>query len=64
MSGMQDSEGARVNALVSIAVTYGYGSETELRNARPDYLVHSVAELRSLLKALLGSGHDRIPVLT
>ena len=60
----EDIEGARANALVSIAVTYGYGSETELRNVRPDYLVHSVAELRSLLMALLASGHDSIPVLT
>lgn len=49
----EDVVGARANNVGSIAVTYGYGSPTELQNTHPDYLVHSVAELRSLLGALL-----------
>jgi phosphoglycolate phosphatase len=33
----------------SIAVGYGYGSEAELNEAKPTYIVHSVGELSALL---------------
>lgn len=49
----EDIVGARNNGVDAVAVTYGYGSERELQHACPLYLVRSVAELRSLLGALL-----------
>lgn len=49
----EDIIGAHNNGVDAVAVTYGYGSERELQHARPEYLVRSVAELRSLLGALL-----------
>ncbi|UCC11170.1 MAG: HAD family hydrolase [candidate division WOR-3 bacterium] len=52
----EDVEGARANSIDAIGVTYGYGSEAEIRNAHADYLVRSVEELGSLLKVLLASG--------
>jgi phosphoglycolate phosphatase len=52
----EDIVGAHNNNVVAVAVTYGYGSERELQQARPEYLVRSVAELRSLLGALLVGG--------
>jgi phosphoglycolate phosphatase len=54
----EDIEGARMNSIDSIGVTYGYGPEVELRNAHPDHLVHSVVELSSLLTVLLASGKN------
>jgi phosphoglycolate phosphatase len=51
-----DIAGAHNNSIDAVAVTYGYGSERELQQARPEYLVRSVAELRSLLGALLVRG--------
>jgi phosphoglycolate phosphatase len=54
----EDIVGAHNNNIDSIAVTYGYGSETELQNTHPTYHVHSVAELRSLLNAPLLSGKN------
>jgi phosphoglycolate phosphatase len=44
-----DVLGARKNGLDSIAVTYGYGTEDELRDAQPTHTVRSVDELRTLL---------------
>ncbi len=46
-----DIRGAKGCGLDSIAVTYGYGSAEELQEAGPDYLVHSVRELKELLLA-------------
>jgi len=46
-----DIVGAKSCGLDSIAVTYGYGSAEELQEAAPDYLVHSVRELKELLLA-------------
>jgi phosphoglycolate phosphatase len=46
---MHDIVGAGENAIASVAVTYGYGSETELRAAKPTHLVHSIVELERLL---------------
>ncbi len=54
----EDIEGARANSIDTIGVSYGYGSHEELRNAHPRYLVHSVVELGTLLRALLASGEN------
>jgi phosphoglycolate phosphatase len=40
-----DVEGARRNGLRAVAVRWGYGSEEELMQARPDAMVASMAEL-------------------
>lgn len=44
-----DIIGARAHNIDSIAVTYGYGPVTELTEAGPTALVHSVSELSKLL---------------
>lgn len=44
-----DMIGAKANGIMTVAVTYGYGSETELRAQKPHYLVRSVDELARLL---------------
>ena len=43
-----DVEGAREIGVTSVAVSYGYGSIEELREANPDYLAESVTELQDL----------------
>jgi len=44
-----DIEAGHNTGIDSIAVTYGFGSEDELKNANPTHLVHSVEELRFLI---------------
>ncbi|MCH5270096.1 MAG: HAD hydrolase-like protein [Lachnospiraceae bacterium] len=44
-----DVKGAKDEGVVSVAVTYGYGPMDELKIAKPDYIVRSVAELEKLL---------------
>ncbi len=44
-----DVEGARAQGIESVGVTYGYGSMEELKEARADYIVRSVEELRKFL---------------
>lgn len=44
-----DIKGAQTHGIKTIGVTYGYGKEKDLRDARADKIVHSVEELRSLL---------------
>jgi len=46
---LYDIEGAKSVGISSIAVLYGYGDEEELRQANPDFMVKSVAELLQLL---------------
>ena len=46
-----DLIGARGNEIDSIAVTYGYGSRTELENGHPTAIVNSVTELKTVLVA-------------
>ncbi|MCR3921561.1 MAG: HAD hydrolase-like protein [Firmicutes bacterium] len=46
---MFDLVGANAHGLDTIAVTYGYGKEEELRAQKPTHLAHSVAELGVLL---------------
>lgn len=49
-----DVIGATKNNIASIAVAYGYGSDAELRNAEPDYILPSVQELTDFLMHGLG----------
>lgn len=44
-----DVEGAKKLRIESVGVTYGYGGMEELREARADYIVRSVEELRDFL---------------
>lgn len=44
-----DVEGARAFHIESVGVTYGYGSIEELKEAKADYIVQSVSELKKLL---------------
>lgn len=44
-----DIKGAVVNKIDSIAVTYGFGSQEEISDAKPNYIVDSVEELQNLL---------------
>ena len=44
-----DVEGGRANGVDTIGVTYGYGTEQELRQAGATHIAHSVAELAELL---------------
>lgn len=48
-----DIIGARTCGLNSIAVTYGYGSPTELTTAEPTFMVNSVEELSEFLLSAL-----------
>lgn len=49
-----DIEGAKDCKIDSLAVTYGFGSLSEILRAKPDYIVNSVEELRLfLLKNIL-----------
>ena len=44
-----DIEGAKLFRIETIGVTYGYGSMEELKEAKADYIVTSVTELKKLL---------------
>ncbi len=44
-----DIMGAKANNIASIAVTYGFGNNEELKQANPDHTANSVMELRNLL---------------
>lgn len=44
-----DVQGAKEMNVTSLAVGYGYGPEEELTEANPDYIAHTVEELRALL---------------
>lgn len=44
-----DVEGAKAMGVDSVGVTYGYGGMEELREAKADYIVRSVEELRRFL---------------
>lgn len=44
-----DVEGGRANGVDTIGVTYGYGTEEELREAGATHIAHSVAELTDIL---------------
>ena len=48
-----DILGARTCGLDSIAVTYGYGSPTELTTADPTFIIYSVEELSEFLLSAL-----------
>lgn len=44
-----DINGANGAGVDSVGVTYGYGSEEELREAGATYIAHSVDELRKII---------------
>ncbi len=44
-----DIEGAKVNNLKTIGVTYGFGSEEELKDAGATYIAHDMKELHDIL---------------
>jgi len=44
-----DVDGAREHRIECVAVTYGYGSIEELKEAKADYIVRSVEELKKFL---------------
>ncbi|HEV3030516.1 MAG TPA: HAD hydrolase-like protein, partial [Polyangia bacterium] len=46
-----DIAGARVNGIGAIAAAWGYGSEAELRAARPDFTFATPTELRAFVSA-------------
>ena len=47
---LHDIEGARENNIKSVGVTWGFGSEDELKKAGADYIAHNMDELISLIK--------------
>lgn len=49
---LHDIEGAKKSRLDSIGVTFGYGSEAELKNAGANYIVNDAKELTALLLKL------------
>ncbi len=44
-----DIMGAKANNIASIAVTYGFGDDEELKQSQPDHTANSIIELRNLL---------------
>jgi len=44
-----DIKGAQENNMQAIGVTYGYGKEKDLKDAKANKIVHSVSELHNLL---------------
>lgn len=44
-----DIEGGKENDLATIAVTYGFGKDEDLRDSNPDFLVDSVEELYEVI---------------
>ena len=47
---LHDIVGAQKNKIDSIGVLYGYGSEKEIRDAKPNYYVKTVEDLKILLE--------------
>lgn len=54
-----DIIGAKDNKLVSVGVSYGYGSIEELKAEKPDYIARSVAELEDLLLRGRNKGKEK-----
>jgi len=46
-----DMEGGKANGILTLAVTWGFGSETDLLKTAPDYIAVSVKEMHRLLLA-------------
>lgn len=45
-----DVEAGKAAGVTTIGVTYGLSNVSEMRRARPDYLIHSFDEMRQMLK--------------
>jgi len=48
--GTTDVRAGRAAGITTCAVTYGYRSEEELRQAGPDHLVHAITDIRELFR--------------
>lgn len=59
---VHDIEAARKNGLATIGVLWGYGTEQELRDARPDRVVASMAELCDFVAAQQSARTDAAPL--
>ncbi len=46
--GTTDVRAGRAAGVITCSVTYGFRSEEELRKAGPDYVIHSLSELKTL----------------
>ncbi len=46
--GTTDVRAGKAAGVITCSVTYGFRSEEELRKAGPDYLIHSLSELKTL----------------
>lgn len=57
-----DIIGAKDNKLVSVGVSYGYGSIEELKAEKPDYIARSVEELEDLLLRGRRKGREKANV--
>ena len=44
-----DIEGAKANNIQTVGVTYGFGTEQELKDAGATYIAHNMRELKSIL---------------
>ena len=47
---VEEIEIAREQGLISVAITGGCASEDRLRGEKPDYLIHSLHELKPILQ--------------
>jgi phosphoglycolate phosphatase len=45
-----DILGGKKNGIMTAAVTYGYGSQDEIAEAKPDYVFHSLSDLAAFLE--------------
>lgn len=57
-----DIQGAKDNKVVSVGVSYGYGSFEELREAHADYIVRTVEELEEVLLRGRDKGREKAVV--
>ena len=46
--GTTDVRAGKAAGIITCSVTYGFRSEEELRKAGPDYVIHSLLELKTL----------------
>jgi phosphoglycolate phosphatase len=56
---VHDIEAAQKNGLRAVGVRWGYGTEEELRAARPDFLVDSMSEVQALVRTHEGQARKK-----
>ena len=47
---VEEIDVARAQGLISVAITGGCASETKLRSAKPDYVIHALPELATIIE--------------